>query len=303
MKVTVAGANCFIGREILKWFCNKENIEITAVVRRNSQFNFSCFANIKKIIKCDMWEYKDLGKIAGGGDCFINLSWAGSRAAARQDAELQKQNYQLYMDAMKNMADVGYTTLVTAGSQAEYGKCESVITEKTLLNPDTEYGKYKAEVYWETKELAQKYNIRFIEPRYFSLYGPYDYSETLIMKCIRKMIKNEDCRLNECSQIWDYLYVGDAVEALYNLCNSDQASGVYNFASGEHKILKEYIMEIHEVLGSRSNLYFEALPNLYDGLIYDLCPVVDKLKQDADWKPKISFAEGILRTVKEYRVS
>ncbi|MCI8579252.1 MAG: NAD(P)-dependent oxidoreductase [Dorea sp.] len=302
MKVAVAGANSFIGREILKIFGFKNNMEITAIVRRDCTFDFSLYENVYKVVQCDMEEYRSLGEMVGKGDCFINLSWNGSRGAARQNAELQKRNYQLYMDAMRSMADTGYTILVTAGSQAEYGRCKSVITEQTLMNPNTEYGRYKAEVYFDVAELAKKYNIRFIEPRYFSLYGPYDYNKTLIMTCIRKFMKNEECILNDCSQIWDFLYVTDAVEALYGLCISDGACGVYNFASGRHRMLKEFVMDIHRGIRSRSNVCFESLASSYDGLIYDLRPSVNKLMRDADWKPSTTFIEGIRKIIRECKL-
>lgn len=293
MKVTIAGANSFIGKRMIAYADKQDDLDVTLVIRKGGKIDLSEVTKEMRVVECDMEEYANLGLIVGPGDCFIDLPWLGSRGADRQNPELQEFNYKCNMNAMRSMADAGYTTLVSAGSQAEYGQCSGYISENTPLNANTEYGKFKVKIFNETTELCRERGIRFIEPRYFSLYGPEDYEKTLIMSCIDKMRKNVPCELNECTQLWDYLYVDDAVEAVFELCRNDNASGAYNFATGDHRQLREFVMDIHEAIGNSSEVHFGAVE--YNGLYIDLQPVVDKLKKDARWKPKTSFKEGIRR--------
>ena len=292
MKLTIAGANSFIGKRMVAIAKDQKDIELTLVIRDGS---FMECPRGAKIIHCDMENYAQLGQLTGSGDIFIDLPWLGSRGADRQNSELQKFNYDCNMAAMRSMADVGYKVLFSAGSQAEYGQCHGFITEDTPLNANTEYGKYKVEIFNRTTELAKEYGIRFIEPRYFSLYGEGDYEKTLIMSCIEKMKKGLDVDLNECTQLWDYLYVDDAVEGILKLCRNEFAEGAYNFATGQYRQLKDYVMDIHAALNSKSRVRFGVVE--YNGLYIDLQPVVDKLKKDADWEYKTSFINGIKEIV------
>ena len=291
MKITIAGANCFIGKRFLALAEKNENIEITAVARKGALHKEILKKNSKivRILECDMKDYHKLGSLTGEGECFIDLSWSGTRGMDRQNSELQKENYKYNVAAMQSMAENGYKVLVSAGSLAEYGVCASVITEDTLLNPNTEYGKYKVQLFYETEEMSKRYNIRFIEPRYFSLYGPGDYEKTLIMSCIEKMLKDEKCELNDCTQLWDYLYVDDAVEALYRLCVNPKANGAYNFATGEHRMIKDYVMEIHNALRSKSEIVFGSPKSDFKGQIINLAPSVEKLKREIKDAIRISL--------------
>ena len=300
MKITIAGANSFIGKRMIVLAKTQPDIELTLVVRRGRKIDLLGYAKDVRVVECDMEEYSNLGTIAGQGDCFIDLSWVGSRGMERQNSVIQKYNYECNMAAMRSMAEIGYKTLVSAGSQAEYGQISGFISEETSLNANIEYGKYKVQIFYETTELCKQYGIRFIEPRYFSLYGPGDYQKTLIMSCIDKMIKNKPVELNECKQLWDYLYVDDAVEGVLSLCRKDSAWGAYNFATGNYRMLREFVMDIHKAVGSKSHVQFGAPNSTFKGLIINLHPIVDRLRQEVNWFPKVSFIDGIIRTTNTF---
>ncbi len=291
MRLTIAGANSFIGKRMVAIAKNQPDIELTLVIKPGSRIDCPDGA---RIVECNMEDYKELGHLSGHGDVFIDLPWLGSRGADRQNHEMQRFNYECNMSAMKSMVEAGYMVLVSAGSQAEYGQCHGFISEETPLNANTEYGKYKVQIFNEATELSQKNGIRFIEPRFFSLYGPGDYEKTLIMSCINKMKNNEDVNLNDCTQLWDYLYVDDAVEGVLTLCKNINAKGAYNFATGHCRKLKDYVMDIYTALESKSQVRFGVIE--YTGLYIDLQPVVDKLKNEAGWDYKTNFIDGIKKT-------
>lgn len=291
MKITIAGANSFIGKRLLKKVADED---VVAIVREGSPFTYPGV----KIVYCNMEDYDRLGKLCGAGDVFIDLTWRGSRGANRQNKEMQKKNYLSTLAAMKSMAEVGYKTIVSAGSQAEYGQCEGIITEETPVNPNTEYGIYKVKIFEEVSSIADKSGCRFIEPRYFSLYGPEDYENTLIMATLKKLLSGDKVELNDCTQLWDYLFVDDAMDALIHLCKTDVLGGVYNFATGHHRTLREFILDMKESVGSNSEVVFGSVE--YNGLYIDLRPDVSKLKSTG-WIPATSFKDGIKRIVEEQR--
>ena len=288
MKITIAGANSFIGKRLLNKVAGED---VVAIVREGSQFTCPGV----KIVHCNMEEYGRLGELCGPGDVFVDLTWRGSRGADRQNHDMQEKNYLSTLAAMKSMAEAGYKTLVSAGSQAEYGLCDGVITEETPTNPNTEYGIFKLMIFNEVGEIADKYGCRFIEPRYFSLYGPGDYEKTLIMATLKKLLAGDKVELNECTQLWDYMFVDDAMDALVHLCKKDIPGGVYNFATGNHRQLRDFILDMKDAVGSESEIVFGAIP--YNGLYIDLRPDVTKLKA-AGWIQRTSFKDGIRKAAK-----
>lgn len=300
MVFSITGANSFIGRTMVRLLASNNGNEVVAVVRRGKKTEelFSQYKNVN-VVECDLEDYGLLGTLAGSGDVFINYAWNGTRGETRMDYELQKNNYNSSVAAARSMIDNGYTVLVSAGSQAEYGQIDGEITEETTPEPNTAYGKYKLQTFDVLSDIANNSKISFYEPRYFSLYGPGDYDKTLIMSCIRKMMHNDDVILNPCTQLWDYLYVDDACYALIGLIENKAPSGAYNFASGCSKPLREYVLEIKQSLGSNSRIQFDD-PDGYKGLIINLQPKIDKLLNAATgWKPQTSFDEGIKAILKE----
>lgn len=191
----------------------------------------------------------------------------------------------------------GCQTIMTAGSQAEYGPTTKIekIKETDPCNPNTEYGKAKLKLYRDAVQMCAS-GIRLIEPRFFSLYGPYDSQETMIISMIRNMMQDKPCMLTECIQKWDFLYIDDAIEALYGLICYENAEGVYNFGSGTSYELKKYVETMHRITNSKSVLEYGAVPYPETGIVHTN-PSVERLQNEINWKPKTSFEEGIYRVM------
>ena len=77
------------------------------------------------------------------------------------------------------------------------------------------------------------------------------------------------------------------------LSEKDKASGIYNIASGIKRPLKEFVIEMKEIINSNSKLEFGAVSYGPEGPI-DLLPDNSKLCS-LGWKPEIEFKEGITK--------
>ena len=255
------------------------------------------------IIEAEMKDYRMLDiKINEKSDVLINFAWTGTRGADRDNALIQEENYKYSMDAVRAAIRLGCSSVMSAGSQAEYGLVNGEITEETLCKPVTEYGKKKLLFYTEVKKICSQNHISFKEPRFFSIYGNDDYEGTMILSMLEKMIKNEPCDLTECTQKWDFLHVKDAVKGLIKLMECNCENSVYNFGSGVSKPLKNYILEMYKIAKSTSQLNFGAIPFSESGIV-SLEPNVKKLMTSCDWKPEISFEEGIREIVEKLNIS
>lgn len=286
--MVITGGTSFIGSRLIA-ACGAD-WDITAVVRPGTARER--LPEIVRVVELDLADYARLGELTGSCDCFVHLAWNGTRGASRMDAALQQSNLTTSLQAVRSMLATGCGKIVTAGSQAEYGPHREQITEETPCTPNTEYGKAKLAFYEGASALCREAGVPLIEPRFFSLYGPGDFEGTLVISILRKMLSGDACALTQGLQMWDFLYLDDAIRALARLCEYPCAEGVYNFGSGDTRRLRSFIEEMAQITGTNSELLFGAIPYSETGMV-SLWPDISKLKRELDWTPNITFAEGI----------
>lgn len=295
--ILITGATSFIGLNLLNYLLN--DYKIIAVVRPNSQKLENLPVNVNlSVAELNLEEYDKLPLIITENIYgFIHLAWNGTRGADRENIEMQKLNYKFSISALHSAVKLNANIFMSAGSQAEYGLQNNIITEDTVPKPVTAYGKSKLKFYKYSMEFCKNNNIKFVEPRFFSLYGAGDYKGTLIMSILDKMLKNEPCDLTDCMQKWNFLNIKDAVTGMKLLLEGEQVkSGAYNFASNDTRELKSFLLEMKNITNSKSILNFGAIPHNDSGK-YGINPDIRKLL-NTGWQPKISFEDGIREIIK-----
>lgn len=294
----VTGATSFIGVSLTNRLI-QSGYNVFAVTRPGSAKLYRLAANdALRVIELDTYSISSLPESIGESvDMFFHLAWEGTRAPDSDNPGLQQKNYHNSIKALEAAAELKSRIFVGAGSQAEYGEFKGGTDESYRAQPVTEYGKAKLKTYRDGYEKANILHMNFVWPRIFSVYGEYDYPSTLIMTCIRKMLNNEIIPLSQCIQKWDYLYVDDAAEALVQLGLKGRNGEVYNIASGISKPLKDYVLEIKEIISSTSQLEFGAIPYGHRGPI-SFEPVVDKIRTELHWRPKTDFKTGVMKIIK-----
>lgn len=289
MKFVITGANSFLGQALCRYAVERR-WEVVLVTRPGHEP--AQLAPGTRVVSLAMADYARLGEETGPCDCLVCLAWNGTRGASRMDETRQRQNVEHSLAGIRSSLAAGCGRVVLAGSQAEYGPHAQIITENTECLPNTAYGRAKLELFRQASALCQQAGALLIEPRFFSLYGPGDSPETMVISTLERMRHNLPCNLTEGIQMWDFLHIQDAVAALARLCTEEVSGGVYNFGSGDTRQLRDYIREMAEVTGSGSELRFGAVPYPSSGMV-SIWPDVSKLKQSLGWEPEISFAQGI----------
>lgn len=275
--ILITGATSFIGKYLITEL-QKENVKIYALVRPNSpklcELENNCNINV---IRLDFTDTRMLRKYIQAIDVCYHLAWNGTRGEYRHDDELQASNYVNSIELYKNVKSLGCKVFIGIGSQAEYGLCNEPITEDTPTVPNTAYGKWKLATGQKLVELGNRDSIRVVWGRVFSIYGKGDYENTLIMSAIKKMRSNEPIDMTEGTQYWNYLYVEDLAKILVSVKGNAKAYGVYNLASDDTRMLKEYILDLKSILNSDSKINFGSVPYSAGGKV-NLIPNIEKIK-------------------------
>lgn len=297
-RVIITGATSFIGLHLIDQLLLESSVEIIALVRPgSSRIGLLPDADRIKVLPIEMHTYHEIDSaIDQSCDTLFSLAWNGTRGVSRMNSELQRRNYEHSVAGLEAAVRLGCRLVITAGSQAEYGFHTSPISEDTDCVPNTEYGKFKLEYYYSVRDYCSQRGVKFREPRFFSLYGPGDYKNTMIISILRKMLRDEACLLTLGVQMWDFLYIDDAVRGIIRLAQNDISNGVYNFGSGRARQLKEYIQDMYDLTGSRSVLYYGAVPYPPTGMV-SIEPNVEKLIKTG-WYPEVTFRQGIVEVMK-----
>lgn len=296
-RAVVTGATSFIGVHLVNRLI-LEGWKVYAVARKGSRRVALLPLNEQiEIVYLDMEEYSKLGEsIKEACDVFVSLAWDGTRGIDRSDSEKQKQNYKYSMEALKAAKEIGCKRMISAGSQAEYGPMQEKVNELSVCKPNTEYGIWKLKYYQDGMDYARQNGISFKEPRFFSLYGEDDNPQTMVLSILKDMMDNAPCRMTECIQLWDFLYIEDAVDGIFRLMDMQCEDGAYNFGSGDIRPSKEFVMEMYKITGSKSQMLFGAIPYPDTGMV-NVCPDISKLQMQTGWNAKTTFADGIQKII------
>ena len=301
-KVVITGATGAIGRALIK-VCIEAGYDVLTVVHRGSPRA----AELESIEHChvlrlDLNEYdraliemdkQEIDKT--DYELFFHLAWMAPFGKDRDNLDLQLDNIRAALAAVRFAKELGCSTFIGTGSQAEYGRVEGILSPDTPAFPETGYGITKLCTGQLTRLSCEQLGMRHIWCRVLSVYGPYDRDQTLISYAVIQMMKNEDTEFSPCDQMWDYIYSDDAARAILLAGQKGESGKVYMIGSGEVHPLKEYIQKIAEITVYTKEIGFCKRPYNDKQVMY-LQADIDGLKT-LDFTTSVSFAEGISRII------
>ena len=305
-KIALTGATGAIGMALIER-CISENVEVIVFVRADSARRSRIPDNeYVTVVACGLDEMRDIEVTAKmqGCEVFYHFAWEGTSGAARNDMYMQNRNVEHTLDAVHLAAKMGCKVFVGAGSQAEYGRVEGVLTPDTPCYPETGYGIAKHCAGRMSAYECMNNDMAHVWARILSVYGPYDNERSMIISVIRKLLAGESPSLTAGEQIWDYLYSADAADMLYELGSNALAdkddpkvSRIYCIGSGRAMPLRQYIEMMRDEIDSGISLGFGDIP-YGDRQVMRLEADISDVVRDTGYTPRTGFAEGIRETIK-----
>lgn len=301
-KVVITGATSMIGTALIRYFISRD-IEILAITRRMtpelSEFEKTgkckiAICNLDGILNFDKDKYES------DYDAFIHLAWVGTFGNERADEELQTQNIKYTLNCVDLAHDLGCKTFLGVGSQAEYGRVGGVIRHDTPTNPDTPYGIAKLAAGRMSRHYAQRLDMKHIWVRIFSVYGPHDNPNTMIMSSISNILKGKSMSYTEATQTWNYLYVNDAARGIALACAKGRDGEVYCIANKNNYTLKSYITYLRDEINPEVEVRFGEIP-YSGGKPINLNVDITRERKELGFVPIYSFDRGIELTIEWYK--
>lgn len=289
--VIITGVTSFLGSSVARYliFCGYNVFGIT----RPESKNLKKVKNIKglKLIRIN-FENKKISDLIDISDkkiielvdnirlknldiSFIHFGWGNSFDRLNMSEQIKHLDYSRKVYEFAKL--MGVSRFIFAGSQAEYS--------------DSPYGICKNEFanYIEKDKSVDK--PKFIHLRIFSVYGSNDKDTTLISTLIKLIKKGKDVSLSSCMYLWNYLFIDDFVKIIYKLISYNK-EGLFDVASDDTRILKEYVLEVYNVLNGKSKLNFGERP---DSIEKFAIPNIKNLINAINGFEFTKFSDGIIK--------
>lgn len=276
-----------------------QNIKVFAVVNPSSarKKQLSGIEGIG-VVDCDASDIVSLQSFINSRriDAFFHLSWKRATGSGRNDMYAQIENIANTVNACRVAKALGCSVFIGAGSQAEYGRTNEVLAPSTPCFPENGYGMAKLCAGQMSRVECEKLGVDHIWTRILSVYGPYDGRCAMLPQLIQSLLVGNRLPLTSGEQLWDYLYSGDAAEALLRLALFGHSGAVYVLGSGHARPIREYVEETRDAIDRLLPLGFGEVPYGPQQVMH-LEADISALVTDTGFSPAVSFEEGIEDTI------
>lgn len=298
VKVLVIGGTGFLGTEFCI-FLKKKNFQVISLSRKKPKTKNKL--DKVKYIHADLSKKKELFKKL---DKLNNINYV-INFGGEVDHKNSNKVYRSHFLGVKFLAEYflksDISKFLQVGSSMEYGHYKSPQKEKINCNPISNYGKAK---YLATKLLISlnlKHNFPVIIVRPYQIYGPRQTSNRLIPYVIKSCIKNLRFPCSHGKQQRDFLYISDFLKAIFNLMQSNKKTNgqIFNIGYGKPFNIKKIIKIIRNKV-QKGQPIFGAIKMRKEEKLKTY-PDIRKIYKFVKWKPKISFFEGLTKTIKYYQ--
>ncbi len=138
--------------------------------------------------------------------------------------------------------------------------------------------------------------------RIFNTYGPYmdPRDGRVVSNFIVQALRGDDLTMyGDGSQTRSFCYVDDLIAGFIALMNSgDEVTGPVNLGNPQERTIKELADAVLAMTGSESKIVEKPLPE-DDPL--QRRPDITKAKELLGWEPKVSFEEGMQKTIEYFK--
>ncbi len=294
--VIVAGANGFLGKNLVKNLLER-GYKVTAL-------GMSFDEELLRTCQCICMKDKSVQAIAPQlreqYACFYDLAWAGTSGALRADYNVQIDNIRLTCDYVKLSAGIHCNRFIYASSINEMETYEYLQSDDVEPSGGYIYGTGKLAAHLMGETVAYQSQVAFIPLIITNIYGKGEKSARLICSSIKKLLQGEHCSFTAGVQTYDFIYISDAINAIVEIGEKGTAFTRYYIGSGKPKALREFLLQMRDVVAPEEKIGLGDLP--FKGANIDYRQFdMRRVEKDAGYVPEVSFEEGIRATAQWIR--
>jgi dTDP-glucose 4,6-dehydratase len=310
MKILVTGGAGFIGANFVKYILGKYSdyqvINLDALTYAGNLENLTGLESNPnyKFVKGDILDKDLVDKLVKEMDLIVHFAAESHVDRSILDPEaFLKTNIlgtHVLLEAAKINGNKRFHHVSTDEVFGSLGMNDHPFSETTPYDPRSPYSASKA----ASDHLARAYFHTFGLPVTISNcsnnYGPFQFPEKLIPLFVTNLMEGKKVPLyGDGLNVRDWLFVTDHCEAIDRIIHAGKIGETYCIGGNSEKNNKEITYKILELMGKdESSIEFVA-----DRLGHDKRYAIDfsKIKNELGWEPKVSFEEGMKKTIQWYQ--
>jgi UDP-glucose 4-epimerase len=272
-------------------------------------FNIDGIENRVRVNIADVRDEYSMHYLVQGQDYLFNLAGQTSHMDSMQDPytdlEINSRAQLFILEACRKYNP--NIKIVFASTRQIYGKPEYLpVDEKHPLHPVDINGINKLAGEWYHLLYNNVYGIRTCVLRLTNTIGPRmrvkDARQTFLGVWIRHLVEGKPFEVWNGSQLRDFTYVDDAVNAFLMVAASDDVDGrTFNLGGDCVISLRDLADLLIEVNGGGEYVVREFPPERKQIDIGDYYADYSQIRSILTWEPKVSLREGLSRILTYYR--
>lgn len=206
---------------------------------------------------------------------------------------------QTLLDAARK---AGIDRFVHVSTDEVYGSLGPVghFTETSPLVPNSPYAASKAGSDLLVRSYMQTYGMPAVITRASNNYGPYQFPEKFIPLCVTNALDGRPLPVyGDGQHVREWLFVEDHCEALLCVLQAGRVGEIYNIGGGQECTNLELARLIVQAVGASEDLITFVRDRPGHDRRYALGS--DKVAAEVGWRPRVTLAAGLDRTVAWYR--
>ncbi len=306
MKLLVTGGLGFIGSNfILKTLHENEGFDIVNVDAELAGSNIKNLSQVKNLenyeyVKGNITNRKLMEDLIKNCDVVINFA-----AESFVDRSINDANPFLVSNIRGAYTILDIITkqkkrMIQISTDEVFGSLSNeTATEESKFNPSSPYAATKAAAELLINSYFTTFNSDVIITRCTNNYGPRQFAEKLVPKTIILAYHNKKIPIyGNGKNIRDWMYVDDHCDAVLSALHHGKSGESYNISANNEIDNLAIVRKILEIMNKPETLieFVEDRPG------HDLRYSLDstKISDQLGWKVKLSFEEGLEKTVQWY---
>jgi len=174
------------------------------------------------------------------------------------------------------------------------------LSEAMIPHPDSPYAVSKLAAEYYVRTIGTLWGIETVSLRVFNAYGPNQPMPAshppVVPRFLKSALTHGSLVIHgDGSQTRDYVYVADVVNALVTAATAGAVDQlVINVGSGTEVSVQDLIREVSAVLGQTIEPIIRTAES---GGVQQMCADLTLASKKLAYKPSVSLAEGLRRTV------
>ena len=306
-RLLIAGAAGFIGSNFVRLIrTTRPEVHVTVLDKLTYAGNLANLAEFEgkpgyRFVRGDICDQELVDSLASEADAIVNFAAETHVDRSLMDPfafiETDVRGTAVLCEAARKHR---HRVFLLVSTDEVYGDVPSGRSrEEDGFKPRSPYSASKAGGEHLARAYAESFGLPLIVTRGSNNYGPYQYPEKLIPVLITNAIDDLPLPLyNDGSAVRDYVYVEDHCRAIDMALHEAPIGGVYNVGTGAETRGLQVAEAVLEIMGKpKSLIEFVADRPGHD---YRYAVDIARITQ-LGWEPRVTFAEGLERTVRWYR--